>query len=149
MSEAGYDQKMRTALRIKCIAQVSLDCSLLFISTLPLFSCILQFVLPSCSRCGGVLKPDVVMFGDNVPSDRVAQVADEVDRADALLVVGTSLEVFSAFRFVVRASKRSVPIAIVNYGETRAERQQLPSIAFKSSTNCAVLLQQAVQSLAS
>lgn len=64
-----------------------------------------------------------------------------MEHSDALLVVGTSLEVFSAYRFVHTASKQGKPIAIVNYGETRAEREGLKGIAYKSEANCADLLQ--------
>ena len=64
----------------------------------------------------------------------------QVDRCDSLLVVGTSLEVFSAYRFVRRAHQNNAKIAIVNYGETRAERDKLASIVFKSDANCAELL---------
>lgn len=61
--------------------------------------------------------------------------------------MGTSLEVFSAFRFVNRANARQVPIAIINFGQTRAERQQLPMIRYKSEANCALLLERAVDGL--
>jgi NAD-dependent SIR2 family protein deacetylase len=63
-----------------------------------------------------------------------------VTKSDALLVVGTSLEVFSAYRFVNHAHQRGTPIAIVNFGETRAERLGLSSIRYKSEANCAELL---------
>uniref|UniRef100_A0A7S3HFZ4 Deacetylase sirtuin-type domain-containing protein n=1 Tax=Spumella elongata TaxID=89044 RepID=A0A7S3HFZ4_9STRA len=96
--------------------------------------------VPSCGSCGGILKLDVVMFGDNVPADLVGRAYEHVDRCDSLLVVGTSLEVFSAYRFVRRAHQNSAKIAIVNYGETRAERDKLASIVFKSDANCAELL---------
>lgn len=103
-----------------------------------------KLVVPKCQKCSGVLKPDVVFFGDNVPPDRVAEIAGHIDKCDAVLVVGTSLEVYSAYRFVDRANKRHVPIAILNFGETRAERQKLPMIQFKSEANCAMLLKETV-----
>ncbi len=71
-----------------------------------------------------------------------------MDACDAVLVVGTSLEVYSAYRFIDKVNKRgNVPIAIINYGQTRAERTQLPMIAYKSDANCAVLLKAAVDQL--
>jgi NAD-dependent SIR2 family protein deacetylase len=80
-----------------------------------------SFVVPACMRCGGVLKPDVVFFGDNVPQDRVGRAFDIVDSSHALLVVGSSLTVYSGYRFVDRARKRGLPVAIVNRGPTRAD----------------------------
>ena len=79
------------------------------------------FVIPECLRCGGVLKPAVVFFGESVPPEKVAQAMRRVDEADAMLVVGSSLSVWSGFRFVRRAADRSLPIAIVNIGPTRAD----------------------------
>lgn len=74
-----------------------------------------------CLRCGGNLKPDVVFFGENVPRERVEAAYARVDEADALLVVGTSLTVFSGFRFVKRAHAADTPVAIVNVGRTRGD----------------------------
>ncbi|MGZ4597941.1 MAG: Sir2 family NAD-dependent protein deacetylase, partial [Actinomycetes bacterium] len=83
------------------------------------------FVVPACTTCGGVLKPDVVFFGENVPKDRVQRCYDAVDAlpaADgALLVLGSSLTVMSGFRFVRHARKLSVPVVIVNRGATRGD----------------------------
>jgi NAD-dependent SIR2 family protein deacetylase len=81
-----------------------------------------SFVAPSCRRCGGVLKPDVVFFGENVPRDRVDAAARRLDEADAMLVVGSSLMVYSGFRFVQRAASAGKPVAAVNLGRTRADR---------------------------
>lgn len=81
-----------------------------------------DFRVVPCARCGGVLMPDVVFFGGSVPRDRVEQANAMVDAADALLVVGSSLTVFSGFRFVRRILARSRPVAIVNLGPTRADR---------------------------
>jgi NAD-dependent SIR2 family protein deacetylase len=64
-----------------------------------------------------------------------------------MLIVGTSLEVFSAFRFVVRANLQQLPIAIVNFGETRAEREKLRSIVYKSDASCDKLLERVQQRL--
>ena len=80
-----------------------------------------DFVAPECTACGGVLKPDVVFFGENVPKDRVARSYDLVDGSDALLVLGSSLTVMSGFRFVRHAAKRGVPVVIVNRGRTRGD----------------------------
>jgi NAD-dependent SIR2 family protein deacetylase len=80
-----------------------------------------SFVAPPCRRCGGVLKPDVVFFGENVPHDRVDAAARHLDEADAMLVVGSSLMVYSGFRFVERAASGGKPVAAVNLGRTRAD----------------------------
>jgi len=79
------------------------------------------FNVPECESCGGVLKPAVVFFGESVPKEKVTYAMQRVDEADALLVAGSSLTVWSGFRFVKRASERSIPIAIVNIGPTRGD----------------------------
>jgi len=79
------------------------------------------FTVPPCESCGGVLKPDVVFFGENVPRERVQRCYDAVNTAEALLVAGSSLTVMSGFRFVRSAHKRGVPVVIVNRGETRGD----------------------------
>ena len=82
------------------------------------------FVVPDCDDCGGVLKPDVVFFGENVPPPRVQECYDAVDSLtpdDALLSVGSSLTVMSGFRFVRRAVRAGVPVVIVNRGATRGD----------------------------
>jgi len=68
-----------------------------------------------------MIKPNIVYFGENVPKDRVAQAYAVVDDADALLVAGSSLTVFSGFRFVRHAAARGMPIAIINRGRTRGD----------------------------
>ncbi len=80
-----------------------------------------EFTVPACHACGGVLKSDVVFFGETVPREVVATARDHVDQADAMLVVGTSLMVYSGFRFVRAAADRAIPIAAVNLGRTRAD----------------------------
>ena len=80
-----------------------------------------SFVVPSCSSCGGVLKPDVVFFGENVSRDIVATAQGHLQQADAMLVVGSSLMVYSGFRFVRMAAGRGIPIAAINLGRTRAD----------------------------
>ncbi len=80
-----------------------------------------SFAAPSCRRCGGVLKPDVVFFGETVPRDRVDTAARHLERADAMLIVGSSLMVYSGFRFVEMAARAGKPVAAVNLGRTRAD----------------------------
>ncbi|MEJ2215474.1 MAG: NAD-dependent protein deacetylase [Gemmatimonadota bacterium] len=79
------------------------------------------FRVPVCDACGGLLKPDVVFFGENVPAPTVDAAWRLFDEADVLLVVGSSLTVYSGRRFIYRAEKRGVPIGIVNVGPTRAD----------------------------
>jgi NAD-dependent SIR2 family protein deacetylase len=81
-----------------------------------------RFVTVPCRACGAdALKPDVVFFGENVPPRRVTRCTEAVDRARALLVLGSSLTVMSGYRFVLRAHDRGVPVAIVNSGPTRGD----------------------------
>ncbi len=80
-----------------------------------------RFAVPACGDCRGIMKPDVVMFGEGVPKRRVEQARAAVERADALLVVGSSLMVFSGFRFARRAAELEKPVAILNQGRTRAD----------------------------
>ena len=80
-----------------------------------------NFVVVDCEVCSGVLKPDVVYFGESVPPTRVEAAYAEVDGARSLLVLGSSLHVFSGRRFVIRAAQRGIPIAIVNAGPTRGD----------------------------
>jgi NAD-dependent SIR2 family protein deacetylase len=84
-------------------------------------SAIAAFVAPRCGICGGLLKPDVVFFGENVPAQRYEAARDALAGADALLVAGSSLMVYSGFRFARQAHEAGVPIAIVNRGRTRAD----------------------------
>ena len=80
-----------------------------------------DFRVPDCQACGGVLKPDVVFFGENVPGDRVDDAWRLFEEGDVLLVAGSSLSVYSGRRFIYRAQKEDVPVAIVNLGPTRAD----------------------------
>ena len=80
-----------------------------------------RFLVVDCADCGGTLKPDVVYFGENVPPERVSAAAAWVDSAAMLLVLGSSLTVFSGRRFVLRAVKNGVPVGIVNGGPTRCD----------------------------
>ena len=79
------------------------------------------FAVPDCSFCNGILMPDVVFFGGSVPKPTVAAAWDLYARGDALLVVGSSLAVYSGFRFVVRAEKEGKPAALLTLGATRAD----------------------------
>jgi NAD-dependent SIR2 family protein deacetylase len=74
-----------------------------------------------CTACGGVLKPDVVFFGETVPPERVRACYGLLERARALLVLGSSLTVMSGHRFVLRAARQGMPVAIVNQGATRGD----------------------------
>lgn len=80
-----------------------------------------EFQPPPCISCGGALKPDVVLFGENVPAARVTAAFKALELADALVVIGSSLTVFSGYRFILRAKERGMPIAIVNLGESRGD----------------------------
>ncbi len=80
-----------------------------------------SFIVPPCPHCGGVLKPDVVFFGENVPRERVQSAMQHLGQADAMLIVGSSLMVYSGFRFVQAAVDAGKPVAAVNLGRTRAD----------------------------
>jgi NAD-dependent SIR2 family protein deacetylase len=79
------------------------------------------FRVVACTTCGGVLKPDVVFFGESVPRERVDRCFAMVHAARALLVVGSSLKVMSGYRFIIRARKLGTPVAIINRGPTRGD----------------------------
>jgi NAD-dependent SIR2 family protein deacetylase len=79
------------------------------------------FTVADCLECGGLLKPDVVFFGENVPKPRVAACYDLVAGAAALVVLGSSLTVMSGFRYVRHAASLDIPVAIVNQGQTRGD----------------------------
>lgn len=80
-----------------------------------------RFNVPQCQRCDGILKPDVVFFGDNVPKARVFGALEQLKQSDAMLVVGSSLMVYSGFRFCKRAEEWDIPICALNSGKTRAD----------------------------
>ena len=103
-----------------------------------------SFSVPDCRQCGGVLKPDVVFFGENVPRERVQTCLDSLHRSDALLVVGSSLMVYSGYRFALKANRANRPIAIINQGVTRAD--ELATHRF--SADCGELLAGAAGQLA-
>ena len=97
------------------------------------------FRLPSCDVCGGILKPDVVFFGENVPRLRVDQAFAALGRADALLVLGSSLKLFSGFRFCREAARLGLPMAAVNIGVTRADDALLMKVEAPCAAVCAAL----------
>ena len=102
-----------------------------------------DFVVPACLECGGIIKPDVVMFGESVPKDRVSKAMAAVERAGALLIIGSSLMVFSGFRFARLAAAAKIPIAIVNQGRTRAD----DIATLKVDDDCATVLGTALELL--
>jgi len=103
-----------------------------------------SFRYVDCAHCGGMLKPDIVYFGESVPKDRVAQAYSLVDDADALLVAGSSLTVFSGLRFVRHAAAAGKPVAIINRGATRGDE----FAAVKLNAGCSELLVLLVDELA-
>ena len=92
--------------------------------------------VPDCRECGGVLKPSVVFFGENVPRSRVEAAYAALEAADAVLVVGSSLMVWSGYRFVRRALERGCEVAALGLGRTRADDE----LSLKVVGDCAQLL---------
>ncbi|MCW2916900.1 MAG: Silent information regulator protein Sir2 [Actinomycetia bacterium] len=86
------------------------------------------FRVVDCQECGGLLKPDVVFFGENVPRPRVEECYALTERADALVVLGSSLTVMSGYRFVRRAAKLAIPVVIINQGPTRGDDHALVTL---------------------
>jgi NAD-dependent SIR2 family protein deacetylase len=91
------------------------------------------FDVPTCTTCGGLLKPDVVFFGESVPRDRVQLAFSALTCSDAMLIVGSSLMVFSGYRFARAMAEAGKPIAAVNLGKTRAD----DLFALKVEQSCA------------
>lgn len=100
-----------------------------------------DFQVPECPICGGVLKPDVVFFGEHVPRSRVVQARSWLAQADAVLVVGSSLMLLSGYRFARDAAAQGLPVVAVNYGRTRADHL----LRFKVQAACAEVLPAAVE----
>lgn len=96
------------------------------------------FTLLGCDHCGGVIKPNVVFFGENVPKERVDAAMSSIEASDSLLVVGSSLHVWSGYRFAVRARELGKPVVIINQGETRAD----DIAAVKVEANCGDVLEE-------
>jgi NAD-dependent SIR2 family protein deacetylase len=99
--------------------------------------------VPECPACGGILKPAVVFFGESVPAARVQRCREALAGSDALLVVGSSLMVFSGFRFVREAARMGIPVAAVNLGRTRAD----DLLQHKFELDCSSALQAALRNL--
>ena len=102
-----------------------------------------SFDVPGCTRCGGVLKPDVVFFGESVPRVLVDDAARSLEAADAMLVVGSSLMVYSGYRFCEWAAKSGKPIAAINIGKTRADAL----LALKVEAPCSEALERLIERL--
>ncbi|MCP4333740.1 MAG: NAD-dependent protein deacetylase [Gammaproteobacteria bacterium] len=100
--------------------------------------------IPACQSCGGILKPAVVFFGESVPRARVQQCRDALALADAMLVVGSSLMVYSGLRFVREAARMGIPIVAVNRGRTRADEL----LTFKFEVDCTTALNASLAQLA-
>ena len=103
-----------------------------------------SFHVPQCCRCNGMLKPDVVFFGEGVPRERVSAAGLALSRSDAMLVIGSSLMVYSGYRFCEQAHAMGKPIAAINLGRTRAD----PILALKVERPCAEALGAVVEGLA-
>jgi NAD-dependent SIR2 family protein deacetylase len=93
-----------------------------------------HFSVPQCGNCGGVLQPDVVFFGDTIPRERTELALRTMGEADALLVVGSSLMVFSGYRFCKLAAETGKPIAAINAGVTRADALLSLKLALSAET---------------
>jgi NAD-dependent SIR2 family protein deacetylase len=102
------------------------------------------FDVPPCTHCGGILKPAVVFFGEAVPAPRVTDALTRATRCDALLVVGSSLMVWSGFRLVRAAAERGIPVAALNLGTTRADTL----LSLKVSASCGEILLAVAEQLA-
>lgn len=100
-----------------------------------------RFRLPVCGRCGGLLKPAVVFFGESVPRIRVDTASRALTEADAVLVIGSSLMVYSGFRFCRAAAEQGKPIAAVNLGRTRADELLELKIALPCDQALAALVE--------
>lgn len=101
------------------------------------------FHVPDCESCGGILKPDVVFFGDSVPREIVLEIYKKIDESDALLVVGSSLMVFSGFRFCRYAVGKKIPVGCINPGKTRADEL----FSLKVEERCESVLERVVIAL--
>ena len=105
--------------------------------------CVDTFRIPSCMSCAGVLKPDVVFFGEGVPKHRVDAAIGALEQSDAILVIGSSLMVYSGYRFCEWAYKMGKPIAAINLGRTRADHL----LSLKIESSCADALRSLMERL--
>ena len=92
--------------------------------------------IPDCKYCGGILKPNVVFFGDSIPKPRLTDVSHQMELADGLLVLGSSLVVYSGYRICLEAARQHKPVIIVNQGITRADH--IASV--KTEERCSIIL---------
>lgn len=99
--------------------------------------------IPDCEHCAGIMKPAVVFFGEAVPAERVQYCRDLLAASDALLVVGSSLMVYSGFRFIREAIQQGIPVVAINRGKTRAD----DLLTDKFELDCASALESVVQHL--
>lgn len=99
--------------------------------------------VPQCGQCGGMLKPDVVFYGDSVPATRVQAAMAELEAADGVLVLGSSLMAFSSYRFCRSARARGLPMAAINLGVTRADAW----FSCKLDLDCSIAMPQLVSTL--
>ncbi|XP_029631692.1 NAD-dependent protein lipoamidase sirtuin-4, mitochondrial isoform X1 [Salmo trutta] len=97
---------------------------------------VLHFRVPSCKDCGGILKPEVTFFGDTVNRRTVQFVHERLAESDAVLVAGSSLQVYSGYRFLLAAAEQKIPVAILNIGSTRADHLA----EFRVSARCGEVL---------
>jgi NAD-dependent SIR2 family protein deacetylase len=102
-----------------------------------------DFHIPTCANCDGMLKPDVVFYGDAVPRPRVEAAMNALEESDAVLVVGSSLSVYSGYRFCLRAQELGLPILAINQGRTRADEL----FTYKSRQSCTTVLSRIIDEL--
>jgi NAD-dependent SIR2 family protein deacetylase len=107
-----------------------------------------RFEVPECERCHGVLKPNVVFFGEGVARPLVDEAFATVESADALLVAGTSLSIYSGYRFLLRARERGIPIAIVNRGPVRGEDRATVKVDASTGDTLTALAERLAESAA-
>uniref|UniRef100_A0A8D0EIA3 NAD-dependent protein deacylase n=1 Tax=Strix occidentalis caurina TaxID=311401 RepID=A0A8D0EIA3_STROC len=95
-----------------------------------------NFQVPACRKCGGILKPDVTFFGDTVSREKVNFVHERLAESDSMLVAGSSMQVYSGYRFALAAREKQLPIAILNIGPTRVDH----FASLKLNSRCGELL---------
>ena len=86
-----------------------------------IYADISKFNVPKCLECGGILKPNVIFFGDTVNKDIVQKIYQDLAKTDGLLIIGSSLKIYSGFRFCKHAAQIKKPIVCINPGETRGD----------------------------
>jgi NAD-dependent SIR2 family protein deacetylase len=99
-----------------------------------------EFIVPDCSVCGGLLKPNVVFFGELVPTGKFTAAAALVRAADALIVAGSSLAVNSGIRLLELARRRKLPIVVINRGATKGDGRALVKLEAGTSETFAGLV---------